>query len=60
MDVTELTMNAEAVIAHFALVSHPEGGFYRRACCRAGDIPPVALPNAAACIHEFCPAENGT
>lgn len=37
-------MNPEELIAHFALVPHPEGGFYRRTYCSSGTIPQAALP----------------
>ncbi len=46
-------MNAEAIIAHFALVPHPEGGFYRRTWRSAGEIPPDALPSGFASARPF-------
>lgn len=39
-------MDAQDIIQHFAMVAHPEGGFYRQSYRSAGSIEAAALPPA--------------
>lgn len=52
----ELCAHVAAIIAHYGMLPHPEGGYYTRSYCSAGSIPAHALPAAFAGDRPYASA----